>query len=254
MPQTRKVFRIEQARPADEEMAAPEAEQLRAFAGASAQADAEAAQRHRETIAEIRAVRALIEGPGFEAKRALERIQAQFDEFQKLKVELDMIEGAITQTKQELATIHATGLGGPDIEAVADQLDAVVEGTEQATQAILGAVEEIGQCADALARAGGDDVQQRMTQDIQDAVVRVFEACNFQDLTGQRITKVVTTLKFIDERIARMMDIWGGLDAFAHYVPEHREERCGDDKLLNGPKLEGEDGHASQDDIDALFN
>ena len=31
-------------------------------------------------------------------------------------------------------------------------------------------------------------------------------------------------------------------------------EREGDAKLLNGPKLDGEDvGHASQDDIDALF-
>jgi chemotaxis protein CheZ len=31
-------------------------------------------------------------------------------------------------------------------------------------------------------------------------------------------------------------------------------ERNGDKKLLNGPKLDGEVGHASQDDIDALFN
>jgi chemotaxis protein CheZ len=30
--------------------------------------------------------------------------------------------------------------------------------------------------------------------------------------------------------------------------------REGDAKLLNGPKTEGDIGHASQDDIDALFD
>jgi chemotaxis protein CheZ len=50
-----------------------------------------------------------------------------------------------------------------------------------------------------------------------------------------------------------MMDIWGGLDAFKDVVPEAIAEREGDAKLLNGPKLDDEVGHASQDDIDALF-
>ena len=35
---------------------------------------------------------------------------------------------------------------------------------------------------------------------------------------------------------------------------QRSEAREGDEALLNGPKLEGEAGHASQDDIDALFN
>jgi len=33
-----------------------------------------------------------------------------------------------------------------------------------------------------------------------------------------------------------------------------RDTREGADKLLNGPKLDGDVGHASQDDIDALFD
>lgn len=31
-------------------------------------------------------------------------------------------------------------------------------------------------------------------------------------------------------------------------------EATGDAGLVNGPKLQGEAGHASQDEIDALFN
>ena len=84
-------------------------------------------------------------------------------------------------------------------------------------------------------------------------MVKIFEACNFQDLTGQRITKVVATLKFIETHILRMMEIWGGLDAFKDIQAEAIAEREGDARLLNGPKIDGEGGHASQDDIDSLF-
>src|SRR5262249_27593828 len=93
-----------------------------------------------------------------------------------------------------------------------------------------------------------------IVSDIQDQVIKIFEACNFQDLTGQRITKVVATLQFIETHIIRMMEIWGGIDAFKDFAPEARSERDADGRLLNGPKLADEAGHASQDDIDALFN
>jgi chemotaxis protein CheZ len=50
-----------------------------------------------------------------------------------------------------------------------------------------------------------------------------------------------------------MMDIWGGMEAFKEFLPEAPPERQGDAALLNGPKLDKDVGHASQDDIDALF-
>lgn len=84
-------------------------------------------------------------------------------------------------------------------------------------------------------------------------MVSIFEACNFQDLTGQRIKKVMNTMRFIENHITVMMDIWGGVDAIKVHVPPVVDTRSEDEKLLNGPKLEDEAGHASQDDIDALF-
>ncbi|MBN9580305.1 MAG: protein phosphatase CheZ, partial [Afipia sp.] len=87
-----------------------------------------------------------------------------------------------------------------------------------------------------------------------DRVVGIFEACNFQDLTGQRIGKVMTTMKFIEHHINVMMDIWGGVDAIKQHAPAHIDPRVGDARLLNGPKAPGDAGHASQDDIDALFD
>ena len=63
---------------------------------------------------------------------------------------------------------------------------------------------------------------------MQERVIKIFEACNFQDLTGQRITKVVATLKFIETHIVRMMEIWGGLEAFKDIEAETIAEREGD--------------------------
>jgi len=65
---------------------------------------------------------------------------------------------------------------------------------------------------------------------------------------------VVATLKFIEGHIVTMMNIWGGIEALKEFAPVTIEERSGDAKLLNGPKLDDDPGHVSQDDIDALFN
>ena len=90
---------------------------------------------------------------------------------------------------------------------------------------------------------------------ILDRTVALYEACNFQDLTGQRITKIVGVLKFVEERLDRMIGVWGGLDAFKELAGEQRHERLpGERALLNGPRLADDVGHVTQDDIDALFN
>jgi chemotaxis protein CheZ len=128
-----------------------------------------------------------------------------------------------------------------------------VDGTENATEQILAAAEFIDQTANGLTASIKNEQDKAQAHDIQEHVIRIFEACNFQDLTGQRITKVVATLKFIEQHIVRMMDIWGGIESFKDQEPDAIAERMGDQKLLNGPMLDGEVGHASQDDIDALF-
>jgi chemotaxis protein CheZ len=205
-------------------------------------------------IAELKALRSLVQPREELNTRMIESYKAQIAEAQKLKAELDIIQEAIARTKHEIATLHVTGFEGPEMSRVTDELDAIVGGTEQATETILAAAEFIDQTANTLGAALKSERDQALTSDIQDHVIRIFEACNFQDLTGQRITKVVATLKFIETHIVRMIEIWGGLEAFKDIAPDAIAERDGDRKLLNGPKLEDEAGHASQDDIDALFN
>ena len=209
---------------------------------------------HHEIMTELRALRSLVQPREELTERMVTAYKTEIAEAQKLKAELDLIYAAINQTKHEIATLHITGFEGPEMKRVTHELDAVVGGTATATENILGAAEFIDQAASSLAAGLKSEHDKQIAQDIQDQVIHIFEACNFQDLTGQRITKVVATLKFIETHIVRMMEIWGGIEAFQELAPEAMAERNDDQKLLNGPKLDGEAGHASQDDIDALFN
>jgi chemotaxis protein CheZ len=208
---------------------------------------------HDEIMSELRSLRALVMPSEQVTQQMIEAYKAQIAEAAKLKGELDLIQDAIIRTKQEIATVHVTGFEGPEMVRVTNELDAIVGGTESATDTILSNAEEIDQLASTLAPRLKDEQNQQLVQDMQERVIKIFEACNFQDLTGQRITKVVGTLKFIETHIVRMMEIWGGLDAFKGIEAETIAQRQGDARLLNGPRIAGEGGHASQDDIDAMF-
>jgi chemotaxis protein CheZ len=211
------------------------------------------ARQHDEIMTELRELRALIDPQQEQSIHQIEAQKAKLTEFQKLKQELDLVYDAIKRTKQEIATLHVSGFHGPEMARAAGELGAIVGGTETATQSILSAAEDIDQAANTLSAAVRSEQERGLTQDIQERVIKIFEACNFQDLTGQRISKVVATLRFIEHHIVQMIDIWGGIEALEEFKPEAFPERQGDRSLLNGPKLDGDAGHASQDDIDALF-
>jgi len=236
-------------------------------------ADEDVGPMHREIMSELRAIRSQMAAPATsagsgankeigasvdrevaEAQAMLETYRAQIEQCEKLKVELDLIYDAINRTKREIAVLHGKSFSGEEMARVNGELGAVVGGTEEATQQILEAAESIDQSASALTKVNSPDQQKLLTEEIQEKVVSIFEACNFQDLTGQRIKKVMTTMKFIENHITVMMDIWGGVDAIKAHAPPIVDTREGDDKLLNGPKLDDDPGHASQDDIDALFD
>ena len=256
MPIHRKRFRIEEAFLGD--MAMPEV------------VDGDVGPMHREIMTELRAIRAQMASPAHNAATAtigasvprevagaqalLETYRAQIEQCEKLKVELDLIHDAISRTKREIAVLHGKSFNGEEMAKVTGELGAVVGGTEHATQQILEAAEAIDQAATALAKVTSPDQQKILSEEIQERVVSIFEACNFQDLTGQRINKVMATMKFIENHITVMMDIWGSVDAIKAHAPPVADARETDARLLNGPKTDGDVGHASQDDIDALFD
>lgn len=166
-------------------------------------------------------------------------------------MELEEIRDRILQTQMEIAALRHPLSDQDRLVVAGEELDAIVKATEQATNSLLTDAEAVDRAASSIrARSDDPEVAARACE-IQDAVARIFEACNFQDITGQRIGKVVRTLGFVEERVAAMIQTWGE-EAFQN-LPRPEEVTGNEEaKLLNGPQLEGR--AISQAEIDALFD
>ncbi|RAI04245.1 hypothetical protein DLJ53_07325 [Acuticoccus sediminis] len=161
---------------------------------------------------------------------------------------VDDIQKRIDVTKTEIGALYARNSGDQSNARAAEELRAVVHGTEMATDTILAAAETIDTLIPRIMDAVGEDLKDSV-QSMSDSVIQIFEACNFQDITGQRISKVVDSLQFIEERIASMVDVWKAQELSVAVVPKEKSDK----DLLNGPALDGDYGVVNQDDVDALF-
>lgn len=157
--------------------------------------------------------------------------------------DLRKISYQISDTKRDLADFRVNEMHERSIPEADLELNAVVEATETATNTIMEAAEAI--------MAGDPSDPDSYSEMVNNKVIEIFEACSFQDITGQRISKVVKTLNFIDEQIAGII---------ARLDVENKAEKEGGsrpsgksllDNLLHGPALSGKG--SSQDDVDAFF-
>ncbi len=156
--------------------------------------------------------------------------------------EIEALARYIRNAKAEIASIRPKDITSEHIPIATDQLDAVVGATEEATNKIMDECDAISAIAATLPPEQGEQLTA--------AVTRIFEACNFQDLTGQRISKVVNALKHIEGKIGALMTALGE-EACAAPPPAPTEDEDPEKKLLNGPQMPGQG--VSQDDIDRLF-
>jgi chemotaxis protein CheZ len=172
------------------------------------------------------------------------------DEVKLLRNEIRAMSLAIQQTKSEIAALRPPNSEDDRLMVVTQELDAIVTATEGATNTILEAAEKVDGLAEQIEGMGVDAASHQTASDIRDTVITMFEACNFQDITGQRISKVVKTLQFIEERVNKMIEIWGA-EGFAdvHHTQEEIDEEAA---LLNGPQLANQG--VTQADIDKLFD
>ncbi len=175
------------------------------------------------------------------------------DEAQLLRIEIARMIRSLAAAKREIAEIrHPMADESNDrVLKATTELDAIVGATERATHGILDAAERINdQTMRMLETCGEEDELAPYIHTISNEVFTIIESCNFQDITGQRITKVVKTLEFIETRIKKIIETWG-VEAFSELpLPQDIEWHESDD-LVEGPQLEA--AALSQDDIDALF-
>lgn len=209
---------------------------------ASTRAVVSSTAERRRPNDDLKALRTHINGQAKEQDSA--------DSMQSLKAELALIRDTVARNKRDLDGVIGDAKERRMARA-AGELGAAINGMETATQKILKSAETVDDSAKALTASLKDDYKRGLAQDIQDSVVQIYEACNFQDLAGQRIGKVIETLTAIEEQVAAILARCNGLDAAAQSTPAAKPSaECG---LLNGPKLDGDHGHATQHDIDKMF-
>jgi chemotaxis protein CheZ len=184
-----------------------------------------------------------------------------------LHEELDGIAHLIAETRTEIAGLQPSGLAYSHLTGASDELDAVVGATERAAVEIMVAAERAQEAAQRLRNLADLAPQAlRDLDEIESASLDIFMACSFQDLTGQRIRKVVNALAYIEKRVTTLTGLWQAVPGQEAGTPPRLDHRD-DSHLLNGPNdagLQQDDidmllhGHAAptvvgQDDVDALF-
>ena len=142
-----------------------------------------------------------------------------------LLAEVEALGKTIASAKAEIAALRVDDITDNHIPFATDELDAIVEHTATATNAILSSCETL------------DDVATSLTGEaatkLQDATTQIYEACSFQDITGQRITKVVATLKAIEAKVAQIVTTFGTSE---REIPIAEAADAAESALLNGPQ------------------
>ncbi len=165
-----------------------------------------------------------------------------------IKGELEDLKKSVHDVVVEIASMKHPTAEDDRLITATQELNAIVVATESATEGILGIAEKISNMAIEIEQESSEPHISSKAGDISSVATSLFEACTFQDITGQRVQKVVNTLSYIEERITRIIGIIGA-QHFEHVsVEEHLDE---EEKLLNGPQLENRG--VDQSDIDALF-
>jgi chemotaxis protein CheZ len=158
--------------------------------------------------------------------------------------ELAAVAEYIARLKQEIGALRIHELCGDRLPKAHKELRTVVKATASATHDIMNAAEQI--------LGANDDSLESYHSRVEGNVLAIFEACSFQDITGQRISKVVDALLQLEQRLGRFATAVNVRDAAAPTQAEAAvlERRAA--LMLNGPAVEGE--AIAQDEIDKLFN
>jgi len=179
--------------------------------------------------------------------------------------ELENLQRYIREAKSEISNLRPEEVKSNFLPQASGELNAIVEATETATNEIMDATESIGQIGDKI---GGEhaDVISEMT-------MRIYQACGFQDITGQRITKIIDVFKHIEDKVDALTHAYRGVSsnelgnstgkkAASKRAPKKKRKKSpgkkideqqpkADADLLGGPQLPGD--AIKQDEVDALL-
>ena len=155
--------------------------------------------------------------------------------------ELVDIADYIGSLREAIASLRANELTRDRLPMVHEELGQVVTATAGATNTIMESAEAI------LGLPDGKNYREA----VEGHVFTIFEACTFQDLTGQRIAKVGEAMSQLETRLSKFANAVNAKDANGIDPVEVERRMRNELLLLNGPQMNGP--ATSQDAIDALF-
>ena len=161
--------------------------------------------------------------------------------FTRFRGDLADMAAAIARTRNEIGAMGTAHSEQSRLTMASEALDAIIRATERATSDILGAAEEVQEVAWSL-RESGAEANACFT--IDPRATEIYTACSFQDLTAQRTARVIHTLRYLEDRIAAMIAIWGEEIAPVPAFPQD---------LGVGPAAPEQAGALGQSDIDRVI-
>lgn len=167
-------------------------------------------------------------------------------ENRQMETELREVLNYVVRAKQEFMSIGPRSLSSKKIPDASEELNAILGTTEEAAGQIMDAADRIGELAATVGGPTGEELQNISTG--------LFEASAFQDICGQRITKVLGILKFLEGRLTKLAETLGDsrLEEEDDSVEFDADGFAVDPgKLTHGPQLEAD--AISQAEVDALL-
>jgi chemotaxis regulatin CheY-phosphate phosphatase CheZ len=167
--------------------------------------------------------------------------------YDRLQGDIMEMARAIANTEREIRALRPEAGTATQFVSASDQLDGVVETTEKAASAILSAAEKVQEYAWTMREQNGNIADCDM---LDSCATEIYTACGFQDLTAQRIHKVVETLRFLDARLKSILEVTGLAEDF------HADEKMIDEMGMTRPARPSQDiwmSEANQAEIDDTF-
>lgn len=174
---------------------------------------------------------------------AKQLIQELSNKDSKFLQELKNIVQSIDSAKDEIASIRPKELTEQDLPDATNSLDIIIQTSEEACGNILSCAEELMEISEYVP----SKLQARLT----DISTKLFESSNFDDLNGQRVRKVIKTLRTIEERLKGLLAVYG--ETYESIAPDTSQtEKTKDETLMNGPQDKSE--AATQEEIDRILS
>lgn len=154
--------------------------------------------------------------------------------------ELSRIAQSIDIAKTEVASIRPKELTEKELPDAQNALEIIISSSEEAAGEILSCGEELMGIA--------EFVPGKLADRLNEISTRLFEASNFDDLNGQRIKKVISTISGIEQRLKALLEKYGEQYETVSTKEEAAEQN---DPLLNGPQEK--EKATSQEEIDRIL-